>query len=32
MHQANEQWPLESMYQTMDIYAEAIKRLCFTEH
>ena len=29
MHQANEQWPLESMYKTMDIYAEAIKRLCF---
>lgn len=29
MHQANEQWPLASMYKTMDIYAEAIKRLCF---
>lgn len=29
MHQPNEQWPLDSMYETMDIYAEAIKRLCF---
>ncbi|MFV0557046.1 MAG: M20 family metallopeptidase [Enterococcus sp.] len=28
MHQANEQWELASMYQVMDIYAEAIYRLC----
>lgn len=29
MHQANEQWPLDSMRKTMAIYAEALKRLCF---
>ncbi len=29
MHQPNEQWPLESMYKTMEIYAAAIKELCF---
>lgn len=29
MHQANEQWPLASMFKTMAIYAEALKRLCF---
>ena len=28
MHQANETWPLNEMRQTMEIYAEAIYRLC----
>lgn len=28
MHQVNENWPLKSMFKAMDIYAEAIKRLC----
>lgn len=28
MHQANEKWELSSMYKTMEIYAEAIYRLC----
>lgn len=28
MHQVNENWELNSMYKAMDIYAEAIKRLC----
>lgn len=29
MHQANEQWPLDSMAKTMEIYAVALKQLCF---
>lgn len=28
MHQANEQWPLPDMYKAMEIYAQAIKKLC----
>ena len=28
MHQANEQWPLSDMYKAMEIYAQAIKKLC----
>lgn len=28
MHQANEQWPLADMYKAMEIYAQAIKKLC----
>lgn len=28
MHQVNEQWALKDMDQAMDIFAEAIKRLC----
>lgn len=28
MHQANERWELSSMYQAMEIYAQAIYRLC----
>ncbi|MDR2977497.1 MAG: M20 family metallopeptidase [Streptococcaceae bacterium] len=28
MHQANEQWSLENLYKVMDIYAEAVYRLC----
>lgn len=28
MHQVNENWELKSMFKAMDIYAEAIKRLC----
>jgi len=28
MHQANETWPLDEMYKTMEIYVEAIYRLC----
>lgn len=28
MHQANEQWPLLDMYKAMEIYAQAIKKLC----
>lgn len=28
MHQANEQWPLLDMYKSMEIYAQAIKKLC----
>lgn len=28
MHQANEQWPLKDMFKAMEIYAQAIKRLC----
>ena len=28
MHQVNENWELSKMYEAMDIYAEAIKRLC----
>ncbi|WEG73026.1 M20 family metallopeptidase [Vagococcus intermedius] len=28
MHQANETWQLDEMYQTLEIYAEAIYRLC----
>lgn len=28
MHQANEQWPLKDMYMAMEIYAQAIKKLC----
>ena len=28
MHQANEQWPLKDMFKAMDIFAEAVKRLC----
>lgn len=28
MHQVNENWELKSMYKAMDIYAEALKRLC----
>ncbi|SKA12103.1 dipeptidase, putative [Pilibacter termitis] len=28
MHQPNEAWELESMYKVMEIYAEAIYRLC----
>ncbi len=28
MHQANEQWPLQDMFKAMDIFAEAVKRLC----
>ncbi|OTA57808.1 dipeptidase [Limosilactobacillus reuteri] len=27
-HQANEQWPLSDMYKAMEIYAQAIKKLC----
>lgn len=29
MHQANEQWSLSSMAKTMEIYAEALRLLCF---
>lgn len=28
MHQANEQWPLSDIYKAMEIYAQAIKKLC----
>jgi succinyl-diaminopimelate desuccinylase len=28
MHQANEQWPLPDMFKAMEIYAQAIKKLC----
>lgn len=28
MHQANERWELSSMYKAMEIYAEAVYRLC----
>lgn len=28
MHQANEQWLLPDMYKAMEIYAQAIKKLC----
>ena len=28
LHQANEQWPLASLYQVMEIYAETIYRIC----
>ena len=28
MHQVNENWELSRMYKAMDIYAEAIRRLC----
>lgn len=28
MHQVNEQWPLPDMYKAMEIYAQAIKKLC----
>lgn len=28
MHQINEQWSVNDFYKAMDIYAEAIKRLC----
>ncbi|GAB2028084.1 M20 family metallopeptidase [Lactovum odontotermitis] len=28
MHQANEQWSIENLYKVMDIYAEAVYRLC----
>ena len=28
MHQANEQWPLPDMYKAIEIYAQAIKKLC----
>lgn len=28
VHQANEQWPLASMYQVMEIYAETVYRIC----
>lgn len=28
MHQANEQWPLSDMYKAIEIYAQAIKKLC----
>lgn len=28
MHQANEQWPLSDMYKAMEIYVQAIKKLC----
>lgn len=28
MHQVNENWELKSMFKAMDIYAEAVKRLC----
>ena len=28
LHQANEQWPLASMYQVMEIYAETVYRIC----
>lgn len=28
MHQPNEQWELASMYQAMEIYAQAVYRLC----
>lgn len=31
MHQANEQWPLKDMFKAMEIYAQAIKRLCVDE-
>lgn len=30
MHQVNENWELSKMFEAMDIYAEAIKRLCTT--
>lgn len=30
-HQANERWALDSMYRAMDIYAEAVYRLCVDE-
>ncbi|WP_267200780.1 M20 family metallopeptidase [Limosilactobacillus kribbianus] len=28
MHQANEQWPLPDMFKAMEIFAQAIKKLC----
>ena len=28
MHQANEQWPVDDMFKAMDIFAEAVKKLC----
>lgn len=29
MHQVNEQWELSKMYKAMEIYAEAVKQICF---